>query len=406
MNPEDVRLARAALTRLMEPSDLPGMAMIRVLGAWESMRVIAGHVRIGASREAAVAELLSSEAGIRWGGLAEALDRWRPRLPDLAPGRDLRVIRRLGGGLLIPEDPDWPAGVDDLGLAAPVGLWFRGPARLPRFQDGISVVGARDSSEYGESVTAAICHRLAAQGKTVLSGGAYGIDAAAHRAALSGAGPREPGSAGPTEPSAPATVAVMAGGLDRFYPAGNEGLLRQIAEQDVLIAEVPPGTNPTRYRFLQRNRLIAALSAATVVVEARWRSGALSTAHHAAGLGRQLGAVPGSVYAAGSAGCHRLLRESAAVCVTDADEVLELASPMTVRLPERAAPVAVHDGLSTEDLLLLDALPMRTGSSVEKLSTVAGLGTPAVQAGLGRLELLGLARRSDRGWARAKSGSG
>lgn len=400
MNRDDVRLARAALTRVMEPSDLPGMALIKTLGPWEAMRVISGHEQIGTVREEALAELLLNEAGIRWKGLAEAAERWRPRLRDLAAARDLQVMGRLGGGLLIPEDEAWPAAVDDLGLMSPIALWFRGSARLPKLSDCVSVVGSRDSSAYGESVTADLCHSLAVRGKTVLSGGAYGIDAAAHRAALSGVEPGVCGSA------APATVAVMAGGLDRFYPAGNESLLRQIADQGLLLAEVPPGANPTRYRFLQRNRLIAALSTATVVVEARWRSGALSTAHHAAGLGRQLAAIPGSVYSAGSAGCHRLLREGAAVCVTDAEEVIELISAFGVLGPQKNAPRSDHDGLSTEDLLLLDALPIRAGASVEKLMTVAGLGSAAVQAGLGRLELLGLARRSNQGWRRARLQSG
>lgn len=400
MNRDDVRLARAALTRVMEPSDLPGMALIKTLGPWEAMRVISGHEQIGTVREEALAELLLNEAGIRWKGLAEAAERWRPRLRDLAAARDLQVMGRLGGGLLIPEDEAWPAAVDDLGLMSPIALWFRGSARLPKLSDCVSVVGSRDSSAYGESVTADLGHSLAVRGKTVLSGGAYGIDAAAHRAALSGV---EPGVCGS---SAPATVAVMAGGLDRFYPAGNESLLRQIADQGLLLAEVPLGANPTRYRFLQRNRLIAALSTATVVVEARWRSGALSTAHHAAGLGRQLAAIPGSVYSAGSAGCHRLLREGAAVCVTDAEEVIELISAFGVLAPQKNAPRSDHDGLSTEDLLLLDALPIRAGASVEKLMTVAGLGSAAVQAGLGRLELLGLARRSNQGWRRARLQSG
>ena len=160
-------------------------------------------------------------------------------------------------------------------------------------------------------------------GSPIISGGAYGIDAHAHRAALAG------GSSG----SMP-TIAVMAGGVDRFYPSGNEELLRTVANQGAVLAEVPPGSAPTRYRFLQRNRLIAALASVTVVVEARWRSGALNTAHHAETLGRAVGAVPGSVHSANSAGCHRLLREGGAVCVTDAGEVAELASPSGESLPE------------------------------------------------------------------------
>ena len=156
------------------------------------------------------------------------------------------------------------------------------------------------------------------------------------------------------------TIAVMAGGVDRFYPSGNEDLLRAVCNQGAVLAEVPPGSAPTRYRFLQRNRLIAALSAVTVVVEARWRSGALNTAHHAETLGRAVGAVPGSVHSANSAGCHRLLRDGGAVCVTDAGEIAELASPSGEALPgTRAVRAADHDGLTLEDLILLDALPLQ-----------------------------------------------
>jgi DNA processing protein len=195
----------------------------------------------------------------------------------------------------------------------------------------------------------------------------------------------------------------MAGGVDRFYPSGNEDLLRAVSNQGAVIAEVPPGSAPTRYRFLQRNRLIAALAAVTVVVEARWRSGALNTAHHAESLGRAVGAVPGSVHSANSAGCHRLLRDGAAVCVTDAAEIAELASPSGEDLSEPGtAHTAEHDGLTLEDLILLDALPLRSTTSVEKLCAVAGLSGESVRAGLGRLGLLGLAVSERGGWKRAK----
>jgi DNA processing protein len=198
------------------------------------------------------------------------------------------------------------------------------------------------------------------------------------------------------------TIAVMAGGVDRFYPSGNEELLRTVANQGAVLAEVPPGSAPTRYRFLQRNRLIAALASVTVVVEARWRSGALNTAHHAETLGRAVGAVPGSVHSANSAGCHRLLREGGAVCVTDAGEVAELASPSGESLPEvKAGRAAVQDGLTLEDLILLDALPLRATTSVEKLTAVAGLSADSVRAGLGRLGLLGLAESHRGGWKRS-----
>ncbi|MDJ0357079.1 DNA-processing protein DprA [Paenarthrobacter sp. PH39-S1] len=384
-----VVVARAALTRLMEPSDLAGLALIRVVGPVHAVRIATGEVRAGTATEHAVVQMLD-EAGARsgWSGLEAAVGRWAPRVKDLAPDRDLAVIRRLGGGLIVPEDDDWPQALADLGLSEPIALWCRSPYRvLPEVCRCVAVVGSRDSTGYGASVTGQIAQGLAERGITVVSGGAYGIDAHAHRAALAG------GNGGI------ATIAVMAGGIDRYYPSGNEDLLRTISQEGAMIAEVPPGTNPTRYRFLQRNRLIAALCAVTVVVEARWRSGALSTAHHADSLSRQVAAVPGSVFSANSAGCHRLLREGSAVCVTDATEVAELAGASGEHLAdEPTGTSAEHDGLNVEDLLLLDALPVRQGSAPEKLSAVAGLGIASVLAGLGRLELMGLAERSNGNW--------
>jgi len=286
----------------------------------------------------------------------------------------------------------WPGQLADLDLQEPLCLWWRGMEHpLPAAGKCVALVGSRDSTSYGASVTGDLAYSLAQRGFTIVSGGAYGIDAHAHRAALAGAGETMP------------TIAVMAGGVDRFYPSGNEDLLRTVANQGAVLAEVPPGSAPTRYRFLQRNRLIAALSSVTVVVEARWRSGALNTAHHAETLGRAVGAVPGSVHSANSAGCHRLIREGGAVCVTDAGEVAELASPsgqsMADPAPDRRAD---HDGLTLEDLILLDALPLRSTSSVEKLTAVAGLSAESVRAGLGRLGLLGLAESERGGWKRAR----
>lgn len=409
-----VRIARAALTRLMEPADLPGLALIRVLGPEAALRLIqapgAGRARV----EREMTEVLQGAGTQRWAGLSDSLGRWQPRLADVAPERDLATLGRWGGQLLIPEDPQWPTALADLELGEPIALWCRGGGKIiPDQNRCIAMVGSRDSTSYGENATIEIAQSLVQRGFTVISGGAYGIDAHAHRGALGAA----PGSAGTSRgltaggtarsaqeipDGAPApTIAVMAGGVDRFYPSGNEELLRTITEQGLVVAEVPPGTNPTRYRFLQRNRIIAALCQVTVVVEARWRSGALNTARHAEMLSRVVGAVPGSVYSANSAGCHRLLREGAAVCVTDAADVAELAGAAGDHLGQEpeVAP-ALHDGLGTSDLLLLDALPLRTGTTLEKLCVVAGLSAATVLSGLGRLESLGLAERTGGGWKR------
>ncbi len=394
MDLDTERRSRAALSRLMEPQDAAGLALVQVAGAVDALRIATGQLLAGPELEREITALLSDGgSATSWAGMAASLKRWQPRIPDLAPERDLSTMARLGGRLIIPSDELWPAQLADLGIQEPICLWWRGQEQqLPGAATSIALVGSRDSTSYGAAVTGDIAYSLAQRGFTVVSGGAYGIDAHAHRAALAGASDAVP------------TIAVMAGGVDRFYPSGNEDLLRAVCNQGAVLAEVPPGSAPTRYRFLQRNRIIAALSAVTVVVEARWRSGALNTAHHAETLGRAVGAVPGSVHSANSAGCHRLLRDGGAVCVTDAAEVAELAGPSGSALPDpRHGQAAVQDGLTLEDLILLDALPLRSTTSVEKLSVVAGLGQESVRAGLGRLGLLGLAVSERGGWKRGKA---
>lgn len=377
-----VSLARAAWSRLVEPGDAVASALIAALGPVEALAWLRG---VAAGSTAPPVDV-SAAAGAR---LAAAAARWSPRLATLDPRRELRVLERLGGTLLVPEDARWPAGLDDLGAAAPVCLWVRGAADLRALLTGaVAVVGARACSAYGEHVTAGLAAAVADAGRTVVSGGAYGVDAVAHRAAIAAPG---------------RTVAFLAGGVDRLYPAGNARLLTAVVEGGgALVSEVPPGSVPSRSRFLLRNRLIAASAAATVVVEAAWRSGALSTARHAAGLLRPVGAVPGPVTSAASAGCHRLLREGAAVCVTDGAEVLELVGSAGADLAaEPATAPRPGDDLPTELRRVLDALPVRTPASVASLTRSAGLAEPDVRAALGRLELAGLALQQAGSWRRA-----
>lgn len=390
-------IASAALSRLFEPSDTVGLALAAVAGPEDALRIATGQRTPGSQLRGELLELLRGHGcEVRGDVFTDALERWKPRIPDLAPERDLTTIQRFGGTLLTPDHELWPGALEDLQLGMPLSLWVRGDLRngIPDVSRVVALIGSRDSTSYGASVTGDISAGLVGRGFTVISGGAYGIDAQAHRAALATAREDHPMP----------TIGVMAGGVDRYYPAGNEELLRQIARSGLLISEVPPGSSPTRWRFLQRNRLIAALSAVSVVVEARWRSGALNTAHHAAGLGRAVGVVPGSVHSANSAGCHRLLRDGSAVCVTDAAEVAELAGPIGDALaPEPDQPAADHDGLTVEDILLLDALPVWAASTVDKLTSVAGLGVRGVLAGLGRLEVAGLAERTDDGgWRKGR----
>lgn len=391
---ERERIARAALARLMEPQDSVGLALVRAVGAIDALGVATGELRAGPNLEREISGLLMEGGGpSSWAGLPASLRRWAPRIADLAPDRDLETMNRLGGRLIVPGDELWPEQLEGLGLQEPLCLWWRGGEQpLPSVGQAIALVGSRDSTSYGASVTGDFAYGLAQRGLTVVSGGAYGIDAHAHRGALSGGVASLP------------TIAVMAGGVDRFYPSGNEDLLRAVSTQGAVLSEVPPGSAPTRYRFLQRNRIIAALASVTVVVEARWRSGALNTAHHAETIGRVVAAVPGSIHSANSAGCHRLLRDGGAVCVTDVGEIAELAGAIGESTSEgRASDTSVHDGLSLEDLILLDALPLRSTSSVEKLTVVAGLSADAVRAGLGRLGLLGLATSERGAWKRTNT---
>ena len=199
--------------------------------------------------------------------------------------------------------PDWTSSPPP-----PPCLWVRGTVGLGDLARSVAVVGARASTAYGDHVAGELGSGLARRGFLVVSGLAYGIDGTAHRAAL-GTG---------------TSLAVVAGGVDRAYPRGHDALMGELVRRGAVVSEVPPGSAPTRSRFLQRNRLIAALTGGTVVVEAAVRSGALSTARAAAALGRPVAAVPGPVTSSSSAGCHVLVREGRAVLVTDAAEVADL----------------------------------------------------------------------------------
>lgn len=397
--PETERIARAALTRLLEPGSVLGTTAVRVWGPERALQILTGVDRPGPDERQELSLVLAGEGTpLTERTWTKALQGWTARTASLSPERDLESLGRLGGGLLIPGDPGWPRNVEDLGPAAPVALWYRGAGGVPRRQSTLAVVGSRDATAYGQSVTRTLSSGVATRGLTVMSGGAYGIDAMAHRAALAaGTG-------------TPLTAAVMAGGLDRYYPAGHEELLREVSSRGILLSEMPPGASPTRHRFLQRNRLIAALSGAVLVVEARWRSGAQNTAGHALGLGREVGVVPGPVTSPQSAGCHRLLRESPAVVVTDLEEALALmpdSGPGAVSGTASRAPAArIHDHLTVEELLVYEALPLRSAVPVDRLCAVAGLGPGTVMGTLKRLQRQSLAEQREAGWRRGPATGG
>ncbi|HME14463.1 MAG TPA: DNA-processing protein DprA, partial [Mycobacterium sp.] len=265
----------------------------------------------------------------------------------------------------------------------PLVLWAMGPARLDETaQRAAAVVGTRAATSYGEQVAADLAAGLAEQEVAVVSGGAYGIDGAAHRAALAVEG---------------VTVAVLAGGLDIPYPAGHSGLLHRIGGNGLLVTEYPPEVRPARHRFLTRNRLVAAFAGAAVVVEAGLRSGAANTAAWARVLGRVVGAVPGPVTSSASTGCHALLRAGAEV-VTRAADVVELVGRVGELAPDQPRPATPLDGLSDAERQVYEALPGRGVATVDEIAVAAALEPARILAPLAMLELAGLAERDDGRW--------
>lgn len=373
VDPRVVR-ARAYLSRVAEP---PAPALVGF---------VAEHGPIQAARRvrtAAVPTAVAVETGAR--REVDAVDA------------DLTVARAAGARLLVPEDParpEWPfasfnaaAAGAQAGMVAPLALWVRGPARLDELAArSAAVVGARAATSYGLHVAADFAAALAERDVTVVSGAAYGIDGAAHRGALAAGGD---------------TVAVLACGVERAYPAGHARLLDRIAATGLVVSEYPPGSVPARHRFLERNRLIAALAAGTVVVEAGARSGARRTAAAAAALGRPVMAVPGPVTSVMSVGCHRMIRQDGVVLVGSAEEVIELVGRIGDDLAaEQAAPPRSTDALDPVVRRVHEALPARAVRSAARLSVESGLELPTVRAALPLLELAGLATRSDGGWRR------
>ncbi len=382
------RFARATWTGIAEPGDRVAGAVIEAIGAPAALTAVVEHWPV----DRLIADL-GENGAIGESDLSQGLDRWMPRLNSGAAVIALRQAARWGAVLRIPGDELWPTGVDDLEHFAPVALWTRGTeAALRSLPRSIALVGARAATGYGEHVTMEASAGLVDRGYTIVSGAAYGIDGMAHRAALASNG---------------MTVAFLAGGVDRFYPSGHDALLTRIVGSGAVVSELPCGSPPTKWRFLQRNRLIAAASLATVVLEAGWRSGSLNTASHAAQLGRPVGAVPGPVTSAASAGCHRLLRESGATCVTNADEMAELA-PLEKNSASSGA-AAAGTGAPAEDPTLTrlrDAMSARSPRTTSDIAARAGLSIAQTQSILAQLELGGGAVERESGWLRRLTPAG
>lgn len=348
-----------------------------------------------AIRERGVVDVAASvRRGVLPGGLSS---RFAARAHLDTAAADLERLERAGGRLVTPDDAEWPAWqlhsfecltTTSDADAPPLALWVWGERRIDELTDrSVGIVGTRAASGYGEHVTTEIAGDLAVDGWTVVSGAAFGVDAAAHRAALGVGGP---------------TLAVLACGVDRAYPAAHSALLRSVSETGLVVSEYPTGTTPARYRFLARNRLIAALSAGTVVVEAGWRSGARNTATWARRLGKPVMAVPGPVTSASSQGCHRMIREGEARLVGSAHEIVEECGPMLGRDDGRDALFRRDlDGLSRESSLVYEAFPATEPCTPSVLAESAGLPVEQVRAALTLLELDGFVVPADGGWRRA-----
>ena len=384
-----LRRARAWLSRAAEPGTVDFWRFVEAVGPVDAARLL---------RAGRAPERIRALVGAR----AEQDES----------SADLQRAERCGARLVVPEDDEWPAlplhaltvavsgEPEDSRLQSdrttapvpPVALWVRGPARLDELVErSVAVVGSRASTAYGEHVAAEFGHQLGVRGWTVVSGGAFGIDAAAHRGALA---------------AGAATLAVLACGVDRPYPAAHGALFARIAETGLLVSEWPPGCAPLRHRFLVRNRLIAALTRGTVVVEAAGRSGAQATAKRARRLGREVLVVPGPVTSAMSVGCHELLRDPdiQATLVGTVEHVIEAVGGIGVDLADPLErPPGPRDGLSDLAARVLDACPVRSGAGPERLAAVAGCDVLEVLRVLPALELAELVQWTGTGWRLAPS---
>ncbi len=363
------RLARLALSMTVEPADLRVAGLVAELGA------------------ARLYDVLKAQGNPR-GVLTDAA----PRLASIDPERDLERATRRGFRWVVPGDAEWPTALDDLEAGeplqemggVPLGLWVRGPLRLDELADPVSIVGCRSATTYGTDQAAELAAGLARAGAAVVSGAAFGIDQAAHRGALAGDG---------------RTVAVLACGVDRAYPAAHQQLLDHLADHGAIVSELAPGCAPMRPRFLSRNRVIAALGRGTVVVEAAARSGSLNTASWAARIHRPVMGVPGPVTSATSQGVHTLIRSGAATLVTGAADVLELVGAVGQHLfDEPRGASRRRDELPPRQRQVLEAVPVAGPAPTDSIARTAGLGVMEVRSALTSLLRRELVVQTPRGW--------
>ncbi|MHB1613163.1 MAG: DNA-processing protein DprA [Actinomycetes bacterium] len=363
--------ARILLSQVCEPGDPVMGALVRAAGAPGALELVQGSATAGTPEVQGRLEAYRR----RWQGVST-------RDPGLLVGSvaDQQVT------VVTPECPGWPRALDDLGARAPLLLWWRGREPSPVYTArAVAVVGARAATAYGTHVAGELAADLGARGVLVVSGAAYGVDAAAHRGSLAVGAP---------------TVAVLACGVERAYPTGNAALLdRVVAESGAVVSELPPGSHPTRLRFLERNRVIAALARGVVVVEAAARSGSLRTLREAAELGRVTMAIPGPVTSAMSVGAHEAVRTGQAQLVTGAQDVLDLVGALGEHVSdERRAPPMLRDQLDRDSALVLEAMPTDRSVGPAGLVAITGLTPVQVIGALGVLSALGLVRTRPEGW--------
>lgn len=288
------------------------------------------------------------------------------------------ATRQADARFLIPGDPEWPQQVDDLTHARvnqlggnPIGLWVRGSADISQLEGAVSLVGSRASTAYGTNIAMDLAADLATAGHPIISGLAYGIDAAAHRGAIAVRG---------------RTIAMVACGIERVYPSANRSLHEAILKDGAVITESPPGAHPLKASFLARNRLIAAASQGVVIVEAAARSGARNTASWAGALGRIVMAVPGSVTSAQSVTPHWLIQEGLATLITSAADIQRLMGPLQpeLELDLRGDDVPL-DRLPPRLRAIREVVGARETLTVADISARTGLSIPACIAGAAQL---------------------
>ncbi len=401
MEIEDPYQVAAAWSNIAEPGDIWAGALRENLGAAEALAwAFAPYRPLPPDLEG---------PGAQWGegakeGWRAAHRRWEPRVEALELERDLETLQELGGRLVIPQSPDWPATLEALGVRCPPALWVLGKPALSMEEDRcVSIVGARAATPYGMKVTAQMAHDLCEGGFTIVSGGAYGIDAASHRGAIESA--QRTKSLGGSEARIP-TIAIICGGLSNLYPPGNESLFKKILEAGgLIVAEVPPSFRPARWRFLERNRLIAAWSPATIVPEAGARSGAMATANRAVELGRDVGAVPGPVTSPASVGPHSLIKDGAALVENARDVaalILGVDSTDATLTTEPTDPIEKELAkLGELERRVWNALALTMGVPSQNIARAAGISMDEAGGGLLRLHMAGLATCENGLWQRA-----